>query len=80
MAVGIHARYRAERLTASYPGNTAMVGYGLVQATPGNKMARAGSDWQTNPITQLRCASSYAVGRYGSWKAAYEYWLAHNNW
>lgn len=66
-------------INCSYAG-TAMVGYGLVQATPGNKMARAGSDWQTNPITQLRWASSYAVGRYGSWKAAYEYWLAHNNW
>jgi hypothetical protein len=58
----------------------AIGGYGLVQATPGGKMASAGSDWLTNPVTQLRWASSYAVGRYGSWYAAYSYWLAHRNW
>lgn len=56
------------------------MGYGLVQATPGSKMASAGSDWRTNPITQLKWASGYAVGRYGSWQAAYNYWVAHNNW
>lgn len=56
------------------------VGYGLVQATPGSKMSSAGSDWKTNPITQLKWATSYAVGRYGSWKAAYLYWLEHHNW
>src|SRR5579862_5327998 len=47
-------------------------GYGLCQATPGYKMSSAGSDWATNPITQLRWCSGYAVGRYGSWYAAYE--------
>lgn len=57
-----------------------MVGYGLVQATPGNKMSSAGSDWQTNPVTQLKWASSYAVGRYGSWKNAYIFWLENNHW
>lgn len=63
----------------TYPG-TAMVGYGLVQATPGSKMASAGSDWQTNPITQLRWATSYAVGKYGSWQAAYNHWVSFKNW
>lgn len=57
-----------------------MVGYGIGQATPGNKMASAGGDWRTNPITQLEWMSSYAVGRYGSWSAAHQYWLANNNW
>jgi uncharacterized protein YabE (DUF348 family) len=28
--------------------------YGMLQANPGTKMASAGSDWRTNPITQLR--------------------------
>lgn len=45
--------------------------YGIPQALPGTKMASAGADWQTNPITQLRWMNSYVVGRYGSWKAAY---------
>lgn len=56
------------------------MGYGLVQATPGIKMASAGSDWLTNPITQLKWANGYAIGRYGSWQAAYQFWLANNHW
>lgn len=56
------------------------LGYGLVQATPGNKMASAGADWLTNPATQLRWATSYAVGRYGSWSGAYAHWIANHNW
>lgn len=57
-----------------------LMGYGLVQSTPGYKMATAGSDWRTNPITQLRWASSYMLGRYGSWQAAYNHWVLHHNW
>ena len=45
--------------------------YGIPQALPGSKMASAGSDWQTNPITQLKWMNSYVVGRYGSWQNAY---------
>ena len=56
------------------------MGYGLVQATPGTKMANAGDDWLTNPITQLRWASGYAIGRYGGWQAAYNHWLSSHNW
>ena len=55
-------------------------GYGLCQATPGAKMSSAGADWATNPITQLRWCSGYAVGRYGSWAAAYNHWLNNHNW
>lgn len=55
-------------------------GYGLCQATPGSKMASAGADWATNPITQLKWCSGYAQSRYGGWYAAYEHWLAHSNW
>lgn len=61
----------------AYSGN---MGYGLVQATPGGKMVSAGADWRTNPVTQLKWASSYAVKRYGSWKGAYDYWVSHRNW
>ncbi|HEU0266190.1 MAG TPA: ubiquitin-like domain-containing protein [Candidatus Saccharimonadaceae bacterium] len=60
-------------------------GYGVVQATPGIKMSAAGVDWQTNPITQLRWATSYAneakfVPYGGGWEGAYNYWVAHHNW
>ncbi|GAC1388120.1 MAG: hypothetical protein NVS1B7_7510 [Candidatus Saccharimonadales bacterium] len=64
---------------AKYPINSG-VGYGLCQSTPAGKMASAGSDWQTNPVTQLRWCSGYANGRYGSWAAAYEHWAAYHNW
>ncbi len=55
-------------------------GYGLCQATPGYKMATAGGDWATNPVTQLRWCSGYATGRYGSWGAAYNHWLSYHSW
>jgi hypothetical protein len=54
--------------------------YGLCQAYPGSKMASAGSDWLTNPVTQLRWCNGYALGRYGSWAAAYNHWVAARNW
>jgi resuscitation-promoting factor RpfB len=54
-------------------------GYGLCQSTPGSKMASAGSDWQTNPITQLRWCSGYA-SRYGGWAGSYNHWLSYHNW
>lgn len=54
-------------------------GYGLCQATPGYKMGTAGSDWATNPITQLRWCNGYA-SRYGGWAGAYSHWIANGNW
>lgn len=50
--------------------------YGIPQALPGNKMASAGTDWQTNPITQIRWMAGY-VSRYGGWKGALNFWYAH---
>lgn len=55
-------------------------GYGIFQATPGGKMASAGSDWATSAVTQIRWATGYADGRYGSWAGAYNHWLANHNW
>lgn len=54
--------------------------YGLCQALPGSKMSSAGGDWATNPVTQLRWCNGYATGRYGSWGAAYNHWVATRNW
>lgn len=50
--------------------------YGIPQALPGNKMASAGADWQTNPVTQIRWMSGY-VNRYGGWQGAINFWYAH---
>ncbi|MDR1441174.1 MAG: ubiquitin-like domain-containing protein [Bifidobacteriaceae bacterium] len=40
--------------------------YGIPQALPGSKMASAGSDWQTNPATQIKWGLGYISGRYGT--------------
>lgn len=56
------------------------VGYGLCQATPGYKMASAGADWGYNPVTQLKWCTGYARGRYGSWTAAYNFWVVNHWW
>lgn len=64
------------RVTAANPSGA----YGLCQSLPGSKMASAGSDWRTNPITQLRWCSGYATARYGGWGAAYNFWLSKRYW
>lgn len=63
--------------TAANPVSSA---YGLCQSLPGSKMASAGSDWQTNAVTQLKWCDSYATGRYGSWGSAYNFWITNNWW
>lgn len=60
--------------------NSSSGAYGLCQALPGSKMSSAGSDWATNPETQMRWCNSYAVSRYGSWASAYDFWIANNWW
>jgi hypothetical protein len=46
--------------------NSSSGAYGIAQALPGSKMATAGSDWQTNPATQIKWGLSYIKGRYGT--------------
>lgn len=60
--------------------NTSSGAYGLCQALPASKMATAGADYLTNPITQLRWCSGYATGRYGSWAGAYSAWQVQGWW
>ncbi|MFG2286967.1 transglycosylase SLT domain-containing protein [Streptomyces sp. NPDC048595] len=59
--------------------NASSGAYGLVQALPGSKMASAGSDWQTNPATQIKWGLNYMNDRYGSPCGAWSFWQA-NNW
>jgi heat shock protein HslJ len=46
-------------------GNQSSGAYGIPQALPGNKMAKYGSDWETNPVTQVKWGLDYIKGRYG---------------
>jgi hypothetical protein len=62
--------------TAANPSSGA---FGIPQALPASKMASAGPDWQTNPVTQIRWGLGYIRDSYGSPCSA----LAHshaNNW
>ena len=47
--------------------------YGIPQALPGDKMASAGADWQTNPATQIRWGLGYIQSVYGSPCAAWSH-------
>lgn len=62
------------RVNATNPSSGA---YGLPQALPGSKMASAGSDWRTNPVTQLKWMKGY-VGRYGGGPGAAAFWKSHH--
>ncbi|MFC9653822.1 transglycosylase SLT domain-containing protein [Streptomyces sp. NPDC056937] len=54
--------------------------YGLMQALPGSKMSSVGSDWQTNPATQIKWGLNYMNSdRYGSPCQAFAFWQA-NGW
>ncbi|WP_438352767.1 transglycosylase SLT domain-containing protein [Microbacterium sp. CJ88] len=49
---------------------------GLVQALPCSKVPGNGYD----PVDNLRWGNGYAVGRYGSWAAAYNFWSSNHWW
>jgi len=55
--------------------NASSGAYGIPQALPGAKMATMGSDWQTNPETQIRWGLDYIQTRYHSPCGAF----AHSN-
>ena len=40
--------------------------YGIPQALPGRKMATVGSDWRTNPVTQITWGLKYIASIYGT--------------
>ena len=53
--------------------------YGIPQALPGEKMASAGPDWETNPATQIEWGLGYIRDVYGTPCAANSFKVA-NNW
>jgi hypothetical protein len=51
----------------SYTANNVGSGaYGIPQSLPGSKMSAFGSDWATNPVTQIKWGLQYIGDRYGS--------------
>ncbi len=46
--------------------NSGSGAYGIPQALPGSKMASVGSDWQTNPETQITWGLGYIARSYGT--------------
>lgn len=40
--------------------------HGIPQSLPGSKMASAGPDWESNPVTQITWGLGYIQDRYGS--------------
>jgi hypothetical protein len=62
------------RVYASNPSGA----YGIPQAMPGSKMASAGSDWRSNPATQIRWGLGYIASAYGSPCAAWRHSQSHN--
>lgn len=61
------------RVGASNPSGA----YGIPQALPGSKMGAYGSDWQSNPRTQITWGLHYIQGRYGSPCAAWAHFQSY---
>ena len=52
--------------------------YGIPQSLPGRKMAAFGSDWRTNPMTQIKWGLWYIADRYETPCAAWEHSQRYN--
>ncbi|GAB3807633.1 aggregation-promoting factor C-terminal-like domain-containing protein [Micromonospora zhanjiangensis] len=61
-----------------YATNPSSGAYGIPQSLPGSKMGAAGSDWQTNPATQIEWGEDYIKSRYGTPCAAWSFWQAQS--
>lgn len=66
-------RQYVEALITSWVYKGSNEAQNLCGTLPRSKMAPAGADYDTSPITQLKWCNNYAVARYGSWQAAYNY-------
>lgn len=51
--------------------------YGIPQAWPAEKLAEAGPDWRTNPLTQVEWGLGYIKAAYGS---PCTVWNGYTNW
>ena len=72
--LNIWNRESSWRYDAENPSSGA---YGIPQSLPGDKMASAGADWQTNPATQIRWGLGYIKATYGNPCNAWNFELAN---
>lgn len=54
--------------------NRASGAHGIPQSLPGSKMASVGSNWYSNPFTQIRWGLKYIKHRYGTPCIAWRVW------
>lgn len=52
--------------------------YGIPQSLPAEKMATMGSDWRTNPVTQIRWGLDYIKRSYGTPCNALDMWQSRS--
>lgn len=53
---------------------------GLGQRCNASILISACPNWENDPVCQLRHFNQYAVGRYGSWDKAYQFWSVNHWW
>jgi len=63
------------RVNARNPSSGA---YGIAQSLPPSKYDSVGTDWLTNPTTQIEWGLGYIKGRYGNPCGAWAHEMAHN--
>lgn len=52
----------------------------LGQSLPCSKLANICPNWKTDYRCDDLFFTNYAMGRYGSWGAAYQFWISHRWW
>lgn len=62
----LDALWRRESNWSSSAANPSSGAFGIPQALPGGKMASAGADWRTNPVTQITWGLGYIASTYGT--------------
>ncbi len=62
----LYSLWERESTWNVYAENAASGAYGIPQALPGDKMASAGADWQTNAATQIKWGLGYIKQVYGT--------------
>ena len=58
--------------------NSSSGAYGVCQSLPASKMATFGTDYLTNPVTQINWCLNYVNDRYSNPADALYYWDQHN--
>jgi hypothetical protein len=62
----LYSLWERESTWNVYASNPSSGAYGIPQSLPGDKMASAGADWQTDATTQIRWGLGYIKSVYGT--------------